>query len=331
MVILKRLLILFAILLILFFVSASAYVKLYGKNLIEKALQDALSRDVVIENISYRFPLNLRAQGIRIAHLIEGKKFLEVQDISAQLSLDTIFQRKLIFNSVICNKPVVVIEKIEMSQDTPLPLIRRYGIVIPPEQSESSGVNYASEISQDQNENKQKGVSIKHLVFKQGRFQYANSSINKDFSFAMEDVYLKAENLVFPARSGQTKFNIVGRLIKEGNPLSGSSVEAHGWVDIVQRDMEAKVEVVEADGSVGMTAEATSKNNDMEVKGEIKFQNFLMGSDRGDPSDTSAVNNLISGALSSAGVKIGLQFSFKTKMDDFDPKRVSFSGSVVTK
>ena len=331
MKLLKRLLVFVTILLILFFVSASLYVKFYGKSLIEGALQDALKRDVVIEKISYRFPLNLQAQGIRIAHLIEGKKFLEVQDIFAQLSVDAIFQRKLIFNTVIFNKPVVMIEKIEMSQDSPLPLIRRYGVVIPPEQSDSSGVNNASGISQDQNENKQTGVSIKHLVFKQGRFQYANSSINKDFSFAMEDVYLKAENLVFPARSGQTNFDIVGRLIKEGNPLSGSSVKANGWVDIIQRDMEARIEVVEADGSVGMTAVAVSKNNDMEVKGEIKFQNILMGSDRSDPSDASAFNNLISGALSSAGVKIGLQFSFKTKMDDFDPERVSFSGSVVTK
>jgi len=109
MVFLKRLLIFFVIFLVLFFVSVSVYVKLYGKNLIEKTLKDALNRDVVIENISYRFPLNLRAQGIRIAHLIEGKKFLEVQDIFAQLSVDAIFQQKLIFNTVIFNKPVVMI------------------------------------------------------------------------------------------------------------------------------------------------------------------------------------------------------------------------------
>jgi len=331
MKLLKRLLIFFAIFLVLFFISASVYVKFYGKSLIEKALQGALNRDVVIEKVSYRFPLNLQAQNIRIAHLIEGKKFLEVQDIIAQLSFNTIFQRRLIFNSVKMIKPVVMIEKTETSRDFPLPPVRRYGVVIPPEQSESSSVHSASDVSQEQNENKQAEVSIKHLIFKQGQFQYTNSSIHKDFSFTMEDVYLKAENLVFPSRSGQTSFHIVGRLIKEGSPLSGSSVEAHGWVDIAQRDMEAKIEVVEADGSVGMTAVAASKNNDMEVKGEIKFQNILMGADKEEPSDASAVNNLISNALSSAGVEIGAQFSFKTKMDDFRPEQVSFSGKVVTK
>lgn len=330
MKLLKRLLILFAIFLVLFFVSASVYVKFYGKSLIEEALRSSLNRAVVIEKMSYRFPLNLRAQNVRIAHSIEGKQFFRAQDIIAQLSIGAIFQRRLIFNSVKLIKPVIIIEKTETSQGSPPP-IRRYGVVIPPEQSDPSDVNSISDISRDQNKNKQTEVLIKHLVLSQGRFEYANSSIDKDFSFAMEDVYLKAENLVFPAQSGQTNFNIVGRLIKEGNPLSGSSVEAHGWVDIVQRNMEARVEVVEADGSVGMTAEAVSKNNDMEVKGEIKFQNILMGVGKGDSSDASAVNNLISSALSSAGVEIGAQFSFKTKMDDFQPEQISFSGKVVTK
>jgi len=331
MKLLKRLFILLVILLVLFFVSASVYVNFYGKSFIERALQNALNRDVAVEKVSYHFPMNLRVQNIRISHWIEGKKFFEAQDIIAQLSIDAIFRRQLVLNSVELIKPVIMIEKVTGSNDDSDQPERRYGVVVPPKRSDPSGANSVSGGEKNRNEDKQAKISIKRLVLKQGLFRYKNSSIDKDFSFAMEDVYLKCENLVFPFQLGQTNFNITGRLIKEGNPLSGSTVEGHGWVDIVRRDMEARVEVVEADGSVGMTAEAVSKNNDMEVKGEIKFQNIWMGADKGDSSDASVVNDLISSALSSAGIEIGAKFSFKTKMDDFRPQQVSFSGSVVTK
>jgi len=291
-------------------------------------LKGALDREVTIDKVSYHFPLSFRAQDIRIAHLIEGKRFFEAQSFSARLSINTIFQQKLIFESVTLVKPLVIIEKTVTEKESSDQSLRRYGVVIPPQREDPAGAEYVSDADGSQ---KQIGVLIKNFTLSQGRFQYANSSINKDFSFALENVYLKAQHLEFPVRMGQTNFTISGRLIKKGNPLSGSSVEGHGWVDIVKRDMEVKVEIIEADGSVGMTAVAVSQNNNMEVKGEIKFHNILMGTNKGDSSDTSAVNNLISSALSSAGVEIGAKFAFKTKMDDFRPEQVSFSGSVVTR
>jgi len=330
MKLLKRLLISLTIFLFLFFVCASMYVHFYGKKYIEGALQKAFNRDVAIENISFQLPLSLRAKNITIAHVIEGKKFFEVQDIIARLSINAIFRRQLVFDLVELIKPVVSIEKSVVAlKPSDLPM-RGHDIKISPDQSNSEVTNAAS--GDNGNQNKKTEIFIKQLILRQGRFQYANSSINKDFSFAMEDVDLTAEHLMFPVKAGRTQFNVLGRLVKKGNPLSGSSVEGHGWVDIVQRDMEVSVKVVEADGSAGMTAEAISKNNDMEVKGEIKFQNILMGSDRDDSTEASTVvNNLISSALSSAGVEIGAKFSFKTKMDDFHPEQVSFSGNVVTK
>lgn len=328
MKLLRLILIVLVAFLALIYVSASLFLNFYGKSFIEETLQAALSRKVIVEKVSYQFPLNLKIKNIRIAHLIEGKRFFEAQSISARLSVSAIFRQELIFDSVTLVKPVVIIDKIATGQEPTDQPLRRYGVVIPPKQENSFGTNNDPNINGSQ---EQHGVSIKDFILSQGRFQYSNSSIDKDFSFAMEDVSLKAQQLAFPFRAGQTNFNISGRLIKEGNPLSGSSVEGHGWVDIVKRDMHIKVEIIEADGSVGMTAEAVSQNNDMEVNGEIKFQNILMGMNKGKSSGASAVNNLISSALSSAGVEIGAKFTFKTKMDDFHPEQVSFSGNVVTR
>jgi hypothetical protein len=325
----KRLLIFIAILLVLFLAGASVFVKFYGKGLIEETLKSALSREVSIEAMSYRFPLVLQARNIHIAHLIKGKRFFEAREIIARLSLDAVFRWQLIFDSVQLINPVIMIEKTASPREPSDSPVRRYGVVVTPEQKDPAGVEQGPVI--EENQNNQTRVSIKRLLLSQGQFQYTNSSIDKDFSFALEDVSLRSENLVFPFEPGKTNISVRGRLVKEGNPLSGSSVEGRGWVDIVQRDMEAGVEIVEADGSVGMTAKAVSIKNDMEVTGEVKFQNILLGASKGDDSNASPVNDMILSALSSAGVKIGANFSFKTKMDDFRPEQVSFSGNVVTK
>jgi len=72
---LKKFILSFVVLLILFFVGITLYVKVYGKGLIEEALTSVLKRSVVLEKVSFRFPLSLRAQNIRITQSLEGGKF----------------------------------------------------------------------------------------------------------------------------------------------------------------------------------------------------------------------------------------------------------------
>jgi hypothetical protein len=168
-------------------------------------------------------------------------------------------------------------------------------------------------------------------MVKRGRIHYVNRLTEKGVSFNLEDVQLKTGRLVFPVEPNQCKFHLSARLIKEGNPLSGSHVKSSGWIDAVKKDMEAAVEVIEEDGAVGMTANAVSRNNEMDVSGEIKLKNFLQGLKDKSSSESSTVNDLILNALTSAGVEIGAKFSFKTNMDNFQLRQVSFSGTMVTK
>ena len=268
----KRLLIFTCVFTILFFIAIAMYVKFYGQETLQEALQDALKRDVAFSSVSYQFPFYLQARDVRIAHQTKGKKFFEAEKISAQLSFDAMVQQKLIFSKVEVIKPVIMIDKSPKSYNSDEQPDRRYGVVVPPQEGAEENVEQ-SEQSQDE---QQTSVDVKKFILKEGRFQYSNSTIDKDFSFALENVYLSINKIVFPFVQGQTDFNIVGQLVKEGNPLSGSSVKGRGWMDIVRRDLNASIEVVEADGTVGMTAQAISKDNDMNVEGEIKFQNIAM-------------------------------------------------------
>jgi len=332
MKVIKRLLLWFTILFILFFVAASFYIKAYGKGLVEEALNAALKRDVVLGEASYHFPLGFRAQDVRIAQSTGGGDFLEAQSVIIQLAPEAIYQRRLVFDSVIFTKPSIVIKDVKKPEEESQEQARRYGMVVPPVQPEiSSDQGSSPVVRSSRDKNGQTEVTIKRFVIKQGRLQYVNGLTEKGFSFNLEDVQLKAKQLAFPSAPGRSEFSVSARLVKEGTPLSGSNVEGHGWVDVMKRAMEARVEVVEENGIVGLTAKAVAKDNDMNVTGEIRMHNLLRGVSKQASSDASTVNDLVLNALSSAGVEIGAQFSFKTKMDDFQVGQVSFSGNVVTK
>ena len=327
----KFLLKFFFTLLILFFVAATIYVRIYGKSLVEEALNVSLKRNVVLGKAAYHFPLGFRAYDVHIAQSSEGGEFLKIKKVIAQLSPDALYQRKFAFDLVFLIEPSLVVRGTKDPENAVQRQDLEGGVIAP---SGESGLPEKEKIpmsAEKREDDKNIEVMIKRLIVRKGRLQYRDGLTEKGFSFDLEDIQLKAEQLVFPLKSGKSPFNMSARLIKEGNPLSGSHVNGSGWIDAVNRDMEAKIEVIEANGAVGLTADIVSQKNDMEVKGEINIQNLLWGVDKSTASDASAVNDLILNALSSSGVEIGAKFSFKTQMDNFRIGQISFSGNVVTK
>jgi hypothetical protein len=312
----KFLLRFFAALLILFFLAATIYVRIYGKSLVEQALNVTLNRNVVLGKITYHFPFGFRAYDLDISRSAERGEFLKIKKVIAQVSPDPFFQGKLVFDLVFLIEPSLVVQG--SKEAAPFPETASA------EKSETA----ASVVGQEQN--KQMEISIRRLIVRKGNLRYKDGLTEKGFSFELEEVQLKAENLVFPVKAGKSGFEMSGRLVKEGNPISGSHVTGSGWVDAAQKDMEAKIEVTEANGAIGLTANAVSLNNDMDVSGEIKVRNLLLGADQTASPDASAVNDLVLNALSSSGVEIGAKFAFKTQMDSFRIGQVSFSGSVVS-
>lgn len=323
MKILKFFLKFFLILFVLFFISASIYVRIYGKSIVEQGLNTALKRNVVLGNASYHFPFGLSAKDVIIARSTEGGEFLRVKKVIAQLSADTVYKGKLAFDLVAFIEPVLFIEgKKSVSVEAPVPA-----------QSDSEPSDEQAKVPSQSRPGQASPVevTVRHLVVKKGKVRYKEEVAGKGFTFDLEDVQAEVENLIFPLKEGRSAFVISGLLIKEGNVISGSRARAEGWVDVYKKDMEAGLEVTEADGTVGLTARAVSKDNAMDVSGEIKMQNLLKGFEQKVSPDAPSVNNLILNALSSSGVQIGAKFAFKTRMDNFRVGQVSFSGSVVTK
>lgn len=166
---------------------------------------------------------------------------------------------------------------------------------------------------------------ITRLVVTRGMYSYVGPGENP-LRFRVENIRLEAGGLLIPMASVHTNFKFWGRLAQEKNPLSGSRVESSGWVDWVKKDMEGTLQVVDPSGHAGLTAQAVSKNNDMTVTGDLKMSGLPSAASS---KDATAVNELIAGVLSAAGVEIGAKFSFKTRMDDLQISNVAFSGKVI--
>jgi len=163
------------------------------------------------------------------------------------------------------------------------------------------------------------------VVVNGGAYSYTGRGENP-LRFRVENIRLEAGNILIPLASVHTNFKFWGRLAQEKNPLSGSRVESSGWVDWVKKDMEGTLQVVDPSGHAGLTARAVSSNNDMTVTGDLKMTSLPSVAQS---ADAAAVNELISGVLSAAGVEIGAKFSFKTKMDDLQISNIAFSGKVI--
>ena len=68
----------FLVLLIIFFLGATIYVRIYGKSLVERALNVSLNRNVVLGEATYHFPLGLRAYNVDISQSTQGGEFLKM-------------------------------------------------------------------------------------------------------------------------------------------------------------------------------------------------------------------------------------------------------------
>ena len=317
---LKKILLFFIVLFVLFVVAASFYIKRYGKAMIEEAVGASLKKKFSMANIRYQFPMGFAAEDVDL------EKIFRAKNISAQFSLAAIFSRRLDIVYVILKNPVIRVER-----STLAPPSER----TPSEGTPSAGAPPAEgqpeSLPGEKPAGKKFEVFIHRLFVQNGQVQYSLESPGQKYEFALRDLQLKAQQIALPLASIKSNFVLTGRIDKNVTPFAQGQLEASGWFNWPRRDLQAKVKITQPDGNVGLRADAISKNNIMSVNGEINVQNFIAQAVREARPKTeasSSINDLIADSLSSMGVRIGAQFSFQTKMDDFQLNAVSFSGNV---
>lgn len=306
---LKRFILWLLILGTLFFTGVSVYLQLYGKKIIEETVSQKLSADTHIGSIYYQFPLGFRATQIEL------KDLFSADGISAQFDLAGLRNRQLHLDKVILIRPSFSFDKI-----------------IGNEKDQSDGPTEsqppaAQASSQDNNQKEPpQTIVINQLMIQEGEFSYGSDDKANDF--ILKDTQASLGNLTFPLSDKISQFDIMAKLVKDNSPLTGSRVEGKGWVNFTQKNMEASFKIAEESGKAGLTADVTSRNNDMTVMGRINAGDLIEKFMPQRSTEAGAIGETVFSAMASLGVTVEAKYSFQTKMDDFKVGNVSFSGTV---
>lgn len=302
----KKFLLAVFVILFMAFVAATVYVKFFWKDIFISALSTGLKRNVAIGDLYYRPPFGLSASKVDVENLFKADA------VFIDLNLSSLIQRKIVVSNLMMVRP-------------------DFNIVNPVKPAAS--LPAASDTAQGKSvktnsESTTMSVHVNKILIEDGRLKYVVPKETQPFSFTLEHMGLKAENLDIPFESSQTPFSVSAQLISQKTPLSNSKIESSGWVNLGKKDMDATVKILEASNHAALVAKGIAKDNVMKVEGDLDMSSFP-SMDK-NAASSSNINQIVYGALSNMDMKIGAKFSFETKLDDFEIDNISFSGSVVT-
>ncbi|MBU0468155.1 MAG: AsmA family protein [Candidatus Omnitrophica bacterium] len=304
-------------------ISISFYLQYHGKYLLEDTLKISLNRDVNVGYMSIHFPLGVSIQDFIISgsKTPKSKNILEVKKINVQLELLGLFNKQIKVNEIILINPHIFIEKNMklVGADRSTDKKKDVEVLLKQEKVVST--------AKEAEDLKPIEIYIEKMYVRNGVVEYNDNVSDKNIFFTLNDFYLKSGNLYFPFRASQISFDFQANVTKANGPLSGSKAKGKGWVDIVNKDMEAMLELFESDGRAGLTANFVSKNNDMLVQGDINVDKFSLGVNKNNSSMNSVADQVF-GALLSMGVEVGAHYSFKTKMDDIRVNNIALTGKI---
>lgn len=317
----RRFVIWLLILTILGLAGLSVYVHYQGKNFLVGTLRKTFGPATYIGEINFYPPFGLHVQGLQLGD------FLSSQSVIFQIAPLSLFGDRMTFYKVDLVGTRVVIDRSQQPAPTETPPADGVG-------TPSTTTEVSKEISVEQpvkggvSKTVNKIFDVRRLVIREGALLYKDAPQDGDFSFELNYVRIDARNLVFPFESKQTRFRLSGVLKEGSTPVGGSRVDGHGWIDVVKKDLNAEVQIIDPEGKPAMEVMAVSLNNDMSVNGHVKLGNFLKGVSSKKPADEKSVNDLLLNAFSSMGVEVDADFSFRTKMDDFQVRDIGISGNI---
>ena len=170
-------------------------------------------------------------------------------------------------------------------------------------------------------------LMVDYLLVTKGEIKFLDHSRERNFQLTLRDVNLKAQNAAVPVQSVNTKFDLNAVLFKNDLPFSGSRIQARGWANFFEKNMQATLDVIEPDGKVGLSARLAAKNNDMAIDGKVHITNLIPKASA-QADEQASLKGLIFSSLQSSGVEIAANFHSHTKMDDVQFDSIFFSGNV---
>jgi len=312
------------ILLTLLLVGTYIYININGKRILTEQLTEAFKKPVSIGNVRLAFPVGLRIDDLNIEGLIQSK------EVRFQIGFFSFLEHYAHISSLSLIEPQIVLLKNSTSGITLGQVSQNGDPVIQSGDFNTEQLPPSPPLEDGEGPAKKKkmvDIVIDNFLVKKGQIKYVDQVSQNGFSLTVKEVDLFAKNIVIPAQPANTRFDLTARLFDSPMNLSGGSVEAGGTMNWHDKDMDAWLKVKDQNGQVALTSNLISRKNVMNVNGKLNMANLITKKEKVE-GEAESLQDMIFEGLQSSGVAIGLDFSFKTKMDDFRLSEVAIKGSV---
>ena len=311
---LRRTLVVFFIFAFLALVVLGLYLQLNGKELAQESLSRVLKRPVHVRQAGFLLRLGLGLYDCEVEGLLKAKA------INIYLRLPLVFNQQLLISRLELVDPLIFVTRNKEAKFVTQPA--------PPLETSVSLSSSASPVAgQDAPRGNSliEGIFVHQLEIKNGRIQYADQSMEKDYKIRLEDLVLKATEISYPLKPVKSLFRFMVVIQGEEIAFAGSKITGDGWINLGKKDLNGKVEALLPGGDKWLQVNLISQNNDMTVEGKVDI-NQVINTNR-DQKNVS-LQDFVFGALRSSGLRVGLGFKFNTQMDAFKVDSVSLSGDV---
>ena len=300
---LKKLFLVFLILLLVTCAWAFWFVASHGRGLIVTELERATGKKVSLGSARPVFPAGLLLEDVRIDGLARVPKAFIVADARALLD------GRLQIASVELYSP-------EINIHLTAPAVAPQPEVLPSAPSQGKNKVLSGKPA----------TVIGRVKVHGGVVMVQAPSTGK--TWILEDVQADLRSFSLDAAFVKTDFFISASLARMNMPFVGHLVKARGWVNWAARDMDADVEAVDVGGRVGLSAVLKSRANNCEVKGRAHLSSSQPTQASGKKS--KMIESTMLDLLSSLKTDIAVDFSFRTPLDRFDVGKVSIAGNITT-
>ena len=317
--VLTTLIVLVVLLAVVFFFAAQIYIAAEGKTIVADRLSRAFARDVEVKDVRYEFPFSVAVEGLRIPGALEVPRGL------LTLGFPRLSSRQIVFSEILLTAPRFALERPAGS-----PLSWRWLAGIGGR--ESSKKDRATAEDRDESAPAERsvfstmtnagegGIYAEEVRIKNALIDFIDYSYESPQKVRLENVSLSLRNIFFPLRPGRTGLKVSGRIKEAKAFLKGSRFNMNGWIDPAQKDLDLDLNIADDKGATLLEADLASKANDMLIKGRMTAGGLSPKKEEG------PLPGGVWQALKGADIGMDLNFSFRTKMDDFRIERISVQG-----
>ncbi len=241
MKILRKIVLVFLVILILIYLGTCAFVAVKGKEILAAKIQEAIQKKITIGSVILIPPLNLKISKIDI----EG--VLSADSVYVSPSIPWLLQGKIIFNSLRLNRPYVYYElRPVKKEEAPL---SDTAVKSALNASETVLTKQSLPVSENQLTLQLPVPMIfKNIRIKGGKVDLVDYNVNKEgLKIAIADIDLSVTNLYLMPVSAVANFDLKANIPwKDGSDVG--KISLNGWINLFKKDMQADLKISDIDG-----------------------------------------------------------------------------------